>query len=309
MRKSPGFLISIFLLFCMLEVLWGPVCIFPLREVSKTILLDIRLPRMLMVVLAGFSLSLSGATLQGMFRNPLVSPYLLGVASGAAFGASLGFLFSFPYPLIALLSFTFSLLAVFAALSISRSPLTLLLAGIAVSSFFSSLTSILQFLMTKEKLSGVVFWIMGGFSRVSMKAVWLTLPAVFLSSLFILLSSWRVDILSLPEDETLSLGVDPVKIRAVFVILCSLCVSSAVCFTGPIGWIGLIAPHIARILSGPSHRRLIPASMLLGGSLLLLADIVSRLPSGVEVPTGVVTALAGAPFLIFLLRRKRWDLR
>lgn len=309
MKKSWVFLISIFLLLCLVEVAWGPVMIFPLNNTSRTILFEIRIPRMLMVVLTGVSLSISGATLQGIFRNPLVSPYLLGVASGAAFGASIGFLLSLPYPAISFLSFTFSLIAVFLTLSISFSPLTLLLGGIAISSFFSSLTSILQFLMTKEKLSGVVFWMMGGFSMVSTKTVLLTLPPVLVSSFFILLASWRIDILSLPEDESLSLGVNPKITRAIFVVLCSLSVSSVVCFVGPIGWIGLIGPNIGRILSPPSHRYLIPVSMLFGASLLLLADTISRLPSGIEVPTGIITALAGAPFLIFLLRRKRWELR
>lgn len=288
---------------------------YPIDPRVHTVIFKIRLPRVLLALGAGMALSIAGATFQGIFRNPLVSPYLLGVAPGAAFGAAIGFALSLSYPLIPSLAFLFGLLAVFTAYSISRlkgydSTITLLLSGIIVSAFFSALTSFIQFLVTKEKLSSIVFWMMGGFSLASWRMVDISLPIILVCSLLLYLMSWRLNVISLGDEEAKSLGINVERTRTIFISLSTLIVAIIVSFTGTIGWVGLVVPHLARILIGTDHRYLLLASLFLGASFMLGADIITRSIMGMEIPVGIITSLIGAPFFIYLLIKRReplWD--
>ena len=280
------------------------------------VILEIRLPRLLLAISAGMALSVSGATFQGIFRNPLVSPYLLGVASGAAFGAALGFALSLPYTAVAVFAFGFGLLAVMTAYSISKirgraSTTTLLLSGIIVSAFFFALTSLIEFIVTKEKLSSIVFWIMGGFTFASWEKVAISFPIIVSCILFIYLTSWQLNVISLGDEEAKSLGINIEKMRAILILLSTLIVAVIIAFTGTIGWIGLIVPHLARMVVGADHRYLLLASLFLGASFMVGADIIARTAVEMEIPVGIITSLVGAPFFIYLLvkrgTRTAWD--
>ncbi len=273
------------------------------------IIFEIRLPRLLLALSAGIALSVSGATFQSIFRNPLVSPYLLGVASGSAFGAALGFALSLSYSGVAGLAFGFGLSAVLTAYSIAHirgdaSPIILLLSGIIVSAFFSAITSFIEFIVPKDKLPSIVFWTMGGFTFASWEKVAISFPVVILCSIFIYLVRWRLNVIALGDEQAQSLGINVKRLRAILILISTLIVSVVIAFVGTIGWVGLIVPHLARLIIGQDHRYLLPVSVFLGASFMLGADIIARTALGMEIPVGIITSLAGAPFFIYLLLKK-----
>jgi iron complex transport system permease protein len=281
----------------------------------ETIVFTIRLPRVVLAGIVGASLALAGATFQGLFRNPLADPYLIGVASGAALGATLSVVLGLPatfyrYGATQWCAFAGSLAAVALVYALARvggtTPLTtLLLAGVAVSAFASAITSFLMY-WHGDKLLVIYGWLLGGFTTGSWAQVLQVGPYLLLGAAVLLPAARLLDALQLGEEAALSLGVDVERLKVVLVVVATLVTAAAVSVSGLIAFVGLIVPHIARLLWGPGSRTLLPASLFAGAIFLILADGLARtaLPSG-EIPVGVLTALCGAPFFLFLLRRAR----
>lgn len=280
-----------------------------------TILLDIRLPRTLLVLLTGMSLAGSGAAYQGLFRNPLADPYLIGVASGAGLGAVAAMSIRWPHTsfglfIVPFAAFLAGLLTVFIVYRLAKVggavPTTnLILAGVAVSSFATALTSFLMLRSTGE-VRRAISWLLGGFSLGGWDAVFALLPYVLVGLVTLALCSYWLNLLQFGDEQAQQLGLDVQRAKIILLAAASLVTAAAVAFFGIIGFIGLIVPHVARIWWGSDYRRLLPLSILLGGSALLAADLVARtVMSPQELPVGIVTALAGAPFFLWVLRRAR----
>ncbi len=283
----------------------------PLLEVA---VLHVRLPRVLLAMLVGMSLSISGASYQGLFRNPLVSSHILGVASGASFGAALAILYSAPQIMVQLSAFFFGLIAVAIALAISSiyrtaSTLTLVLVGMITSAFFSSLVSYITYTADANlKLPAIVFWLMGSLASASIKNLAFAIIPMAAGIIVLLAIRWRINVLSMGEDEAKALGIDTGKLRFIIVLCCTLVTSASVCVSGVIGWIGLIIPHFARMLVGSDHKALLPACLSIGGVYLLLIDNLARTFTNSEIPLGILTGIIGAPVFAYLLSRgERWS--
>ncbi|MCL2687037.1 MAG: iron ABC transporter permease [Methanobrevibacter sp.] len=284
---------------------------FGLSQTVETIIFQIRLPRILAAILVGASLSIAGASFQGLFKNPLVSPDKLGVSSGAGFGAALAILLYGGYFLIQALSFIFGLLAVVVSYLLSRtfkgtSMLTLVLCGIAIGSFFSALLSIAKYVADPYgQLPTIVFWLMGSLASVTTQQIIMVLIPMLIGITILILIRWRLNVVSMGDEEALTMGIDVKKMQAIIIICCTLITAAAVSISGIIGWIGLVIPHIARMILGPDHKVLLPASVILGAFFLLLIDNISRTVTTVEIPLGILTALIGAPFFIYLLKKSK----
>jgi iron complex transport system permease protein len=282
------------------------------RVVSR-IMVDIRLPRILIAVFAGGALSVAGAAYQGIFRNPMASPDVLGVSAGAGFGAALGILLSLPAPLVQLVSFAFGILAVGASVLIAwaagrhqNMTLVLVLSGMMVSSLFSAFISLVKYLADpNSQLPEITYWLMGSFSAVTKDSL---LPA-FVSGLAafvpLMLLRWRINLLTFGDEEARAMGVNTAAIRAAAIGCATLLTASVVSIGGQIGWIGLVIPHLARMMAGPNYLTLLPLSLLTGGIGLLVVDTVARSLIQIELPLSILTAVIGAPFFVFLLIRKR----
>jgi iron complex transport system permease protein len=279
-------------------------------ENLPVLILQIRLPRILVAILAGGALSVSGAAYQGLFRNPMVSPDILGVSTGAGFGAAMALLFSLGLLAVQLSAFFTGVLAVLISLSISKvitlnhdRILLLVLSGMIVSSLFGALISLIKYMADSEsKLPEITFWLMGSLTDVTMKEVRFILPLVCLTLIPLLLYGWKLNVLSFGDEEAQALGVDTRRVRIITICCASLLTASVVAVTGTIGWIGLIIPHFARFIAGPDHKQLLPASFLVGASFLLLVDDISRSVSTLEIPLGVITSLIGAPMFFIVLK-------
>jgi len=286
----------------------------PLKELDTTyftIIWDIRLPRVILAYLVGLSLASAGVATQALFKNPLGDPYILGISGGAAVGASIAALFFPRY--MSIFALLFALLSVFLVYNISKVdghiPVdTLLLAGIAFGFFAHALTSYLLY-VGKERIHNAIFWLMGTFNG----ATWSDAKLVLFSSLLgfsFLMYKWRELNLLLFGEEAIALGLDLSFYRKAIIFVVSLLTAFAVSTSGIIGFVGLISPHAMRLIFGPNHKKLLPASALFGGSLMVFADLLARIllkPS--EIPVGIITALFGAPFFIYLLmKRKRGEL-
>ena len=283
-------------------------------DVYDTIIFKIRLPRILLAMMVGMALSVSGAAFQGIFRNPLVSPFILGVSSGAAFGAALS-LGVFPEMPVQVGAFVFSLVAVGLAYSMSRikgkTPVvSLVLSGVIVSAIFGSLLAIIQFAVDEKSLQSIVYWNMGSLSTACWSKFDHSFPLVAIGCLLILMLRWKLNVLALGEEEARSVGMNSELYKSIFIIASTLAASAAVAVAGIIGLVGLIVPHMVRMIFGPDHRTLIPLSMTFGAAFLVLVDDFARAALGFEVPVGVITTLLGAPFFVYLLRATRgggWD--
>jgi len=276
-----------------------------------TVLFSVRLPRILAAMLVGCALSVAGVSFQGVFRNPLVSPYILGVGSGAGFGACLGILLFDNHIMIQLLAFIFGLLAMFAAFSMDKASkgtgtLVLVLSGIIVSSIFTALISLAKYAADPyDELPEIVFWLMGSLSSIRYSdLIWIIVP-MFIGMLVLFLLRWRINILSLGDEEARSLGVNVDKMRLIIIICATLVTSAAVSISGVIGWVGLVVPHISRMIVGPNYNRLLPMSMVCGASFMLLVDDLARTVSVTEIPLGIITSLVGAPIFAYLIKRGR----
>ena len=293
--------------------------VFPIEPtwagVEETVILQIRLPRVLMAMLVGAGLSISGASFQGLFRNPLVSPAILGVSAGAGFGACLGILMFGGQPIaIKLLAFVFGILAVIGAYMISKlktgsSLLMLVLAGVIVGAFFTALIGLMQYVADpEEQLPAMVFWLMGSLAGASYRELLWGAPLIVIGSSILLLLRWRINVLSLGEEEAQSLGINTQWLRWIIIVAATFVTAAAVAMTGMVGWVGLVIPHVGRMLVGPNHKVLLPASISIGAMYLLIIDNVARTATAAEIPLSILTAVIGAPFFAYLLRRTggRW---
>lgn len=276
------------------------------------IILQIRLPRVLLAILIGASLAVSGAAFQAMFVNPLVSPGILGVLAGAAFGAALGMLISEQWYVVQILAFGFGFVAVGVAVLIggmvsnSRSTIMLVLGGVISSSLFTALLSVIKYVADPySTLPAIVYWLMGSLTMADLHSVLLVSIPILLSIAGMIALSKYFDLLSLGDEEAKALGVNVPLVRFSAIILATLASSLSVVMAGMIGWVGLIIPHIIRMAVGPSHRLLIPLSAVVGAIFLLLADTVSRLALSVEIPIGILTSLIGIPVFIIVLKNAR----
>lgn len=278
-----------------------------LPDVAHSIIFHIRLPRIFMAIIVGCALALSGASLQALFRNPLVNEYLLGLSSGAAFGAALSLVFFGPKIPVQISAFFFSLVAVLIVLSVSRSTgwsiVSLLLTGVIVSAFFSALLTVIEYLASPYALQALFFWLMGSFSLAGWQEVTMTFPVVFIGTFLLLLFRWRLNLLSLSEEEGRSLGLNVSREKLLVIGLVTLMTSVAVAAVGIISWIGLIVPHLARMMVGADNRRVLPLAALLGATILLAADDLARSLTSFEIPVGIFTSLIGIPLFIYLLKK------
>jgi iron complex transport system permease protein len=279
----------------------------PLPE-TGLVFWNIRLPRVLMSVTVGAGISIAGVVFQALFRNPLAAPDILGVTAGSCFGAALSIMcFTRLTMAVQGTAFVFGVLAVSIAYilanrSSDRSASVLVISGIVVSAVFQAGVSIMMYLADPyDQLSRIVFWIMGSFHVSSWAKVQTTLPIVFTGSVLLIIFGWRLNIMTQSEEDALSLGIGVFKWRFFYVIVGTLMVASSVAAVGTISWVGLIVPHIGRYLVGAEHRRLLPASALLGAAFLLIMDTVARTISASEIPISIITSVLGAPFLGYLV--------
>jgi iron complex transport system permease protein len=277
-----------------------------------TVLFEVRFPRVLAGVLGGAALAGAGAAYQTLFRNPLVSPDILGVSTGAGLGAVLGIFLSLPVVGIQLIAFvmglgTVALVYAIASVVRGRDPiLVLVLAGVVVGSLAGAAISLMKILADPyDQLPAIVFWLLGSFSAIRKGEVWTALPMVLIGLLPLLALRWRINVLSLGDEEAKALGVEAGRLRLAVIAAATLMTASVVAIAGVIGWVGLVIPHIARMAVGPSFDRLLPTAMLMGASYLLLVDTLARTMARIEVPIGILTAILGAPFFLWLLLRGR----
>lgn len=281
----------------------------PLHQ-AAVILFHVRFPRIAAALLIGAALSTAGLCFQGVFQNPMVSPDVLGASSGAAFGAALGILLNWSYTTTTILSFGLGLLSIFLVMVCARlmgeHPLLgLVLCGIMVSSIFSSATSLVKLAADpNDTLPAITYWLMGSLASVSKKDVVFVLVPVLIGLIPIVLLRWRMNVLTLGDEEAQALGTDARKLRSVIILCATLLTAACVSISGMIGWIGLVIPHFVRMLAGFDYRRLVFASILLGGSYLLLVDTAARTLTSSEIPLGILTSFFGAPFFIFLMIRE-----
>ena len=302
------------------QVLWDLFCPDEtLTRAEKVIVLNIRLPRICASILVGILLANAGLLMQGIFQNPLVSPYTLGVSSGASFGASLGIVIAAGMAsmtaaaannLVSLFAFGFAALTMFLVQLIGKlskdSTKNLLLAGVAVSHLFTSLVSYLKYTVDEKTLPALVFWQMGSVSSVSWEKIQILAVVALLGLVVMTVFSWDLNVIATGEESAISLGVNYKRLRTISFLISTLMTGVAVAFTGTIGFVGMVAPHVARMLVGNDYRYTIPTASLCGALLLLVADTLSRiLVSAVSLPIGVITSMIGVPFFIWLIVRKR----
>ena len=282
----------------------------------ETVIWQIRLPRIAAAVLIGAALAAAGATYQGLFRNPLVSPDILGVAAGAGLGAALAIFMGLTVALVQVLAFSGGLGAVLVVYLIGtamrgRDPiLVLVLAGVAMGTLLGSAISLVKvFADPYNQLPAITFWLLGSLTSIAMPDLRAVLPAILIGLVPLYLLRWRMNLMSLGDEEARALGTETRVLRAVFIAAATLITSAAVSVSGIIGWIGLIIPHVARLLAGPEFSRLLPAAMLLGAGYLLAVDTLARTMAAIEVPIGILTAFIGAPFFLWLLAtaRRGWQ--
>ncbi len=276
---------------------------------AGNVVFNIRLPRILISLLAGAGLATAGAAFQAVFSNPLAAPDTLGVATGASFGAVLGILFGLPSLAIQTSALVFGLAAVGLVYLVGHSrggasPVMLILSGIVISSLFSALVSLVKYSADpQDVLPAITFWLMGSLSSVTRETLYTGAPFLLTGILLIFLLRWKLNALSLPQEEAQSLGVPVVRIRTAVILAAAMITAAAVSMCGLIGWVGLLVPHIARMIFGSNNQRVVPASIGFGAVFLLVIDTAARCVSAAEIPVSILTAIIGAPFFILLLRR------
>jgi len=281
---------------------------------AVAIIWNVRLPRIILAFITGGALALCGAAYQGIFKNPMADPYLLGVSSGAALGASIGIVLNFSGGFLglsgtAVLAFIGSFATILIVYNISKvgrkvPVATLLLSGIAIGQTLSAIISLLM-IFNQEDIAKIMFWTMGSLNGLGWVQVIAVLPYVLLGCVILLTSVRELDIMLLGEDTATQLGVDTEHLKKKVLISSSIITAAVVSVTGIIGFVGLIIPHIVRMVTGPKHRVLVPFSLLFGGAFLILCDTLARTVTGQEIPVGIITAAFGGPFFVFLLRRRK----
>ncbi|KRK39835.1 FecCD family ABC transporter permease [Loigolactobacillus bifermentans] len=274
-----------------------------------TVLWSMRMPRILLALLAGAGLSAAGCAFQSLFSNPLATPDTIGVASGASFGAALGLLMNFGLMGVQVVSLIFGLaaliLTILAGSNKKRSNLnSVVLAGIMMGSLFSALVSLVKFAADPEnQLPAITYWLMGSLDAAGYDSLLLGAPPILVGLAVLLLLRWRLNLLPLSEDEARSTGVNVTVLRGITILCATMITASVVSMCGQVGWVGLLVPHMCRMKFGNNHTALLPASVLAGGAFLVVVDTVARSISASEFPISILTALIGAPFFIYLMRR------
>lgn len=277
------------------------------RDGAENVVFQIRLPRVAAAALIGAALAAAGVSYQGMFRNPMVSPDILGASTGAGFGAALAILLGAGYFGISASAFVFGLLAVAVAYAVScmsrtNQTIALILAGMMVSSLFSAGTSYLKLVAdTQQQLPAITYWLMGSLSSIKPRDVLFLVIPVTLGLVPLLILSWRMNLLTLGEEEARSMGVNTRLLRFTVILCAMLLTAASVAVSGMIGWVGLVIPHFCRMLFGYDYRRLIPAAALFGASFLIIVDDIARLATAGEIPLGILTAFVGAPIFLYLI--------
>lgn len=292
-----------------LRILISPLTGQAVEEQAWSVVMKVRLPRILLALFVGAGLSVSGASFQALFSNPLATPDTLGVAYGASFGAVLALLLTRNLVVVQLSALAMGLIALGGTCLISRlnkknTILMIVLGGMVVSSLFQALVSLAKYVADPEEdLPAITYWLMGSMSRATYKSLAIGIPLILVGTGILLLLRWRLNILSLQEDETKALGIDVRRLRTVVMVAATLATASCVSLCGQVGWIGLLIPHIARMLYGSDNRRILPASIALGAAFLVVIDTASRAATASEIPVSILTAVIGAPFFILLLCR------
>jgi iron complex transport system permease protein len=309
-RLRPGDLLA----FLMAKATGGAS---PLSAPAEAVILQIRLPRVLAATAVGAALAASGAAYQSLFRNPLVSPDILGVSAGAAFGAVIGIFLSLPVLAIEAASFAGGLAAVIIVYAIAAAirgrdaVLVLVLAGVVIGALFGAGVGLMKYLADPyNQLPAITFWLLGSLAAANLRDFANLLPAVAIGLMPLALLRWRIDVMTLGEEEATALGINTRALRIVVIAGATLMTSAAVAASGIIGWIGLVVPHLARLVVGPAFTRLLPVSVLFGAGYLLAVDTVARTIGNVELPLGVLTAALGTPVFLWLLafsRRPAWS--
>ena len=282
---------------------------------TAIIIFDIRLPRVLMAGLVGAALAIAGATYQGLFRNPLADPYLIGVAQGASLGAVIGFLLPVSwnlvgFGLIPVLAFAGALLATTTVYLLARvgktlPVTTLILAGVALGALLSSIVSYL-IISSGEALHGIIFWLMGSFNNTVWSEVGVVLPYILVGSTVIILFARMLNVMQLDEEQAQQLGVNVERLKIILLASATLITAASVSFVGTIGFVGIIIPHAVLLVWGADHRSLLPLSVFVGAVFMIITDLIARtVLAPTEIPIGVITAICGAPFFLYLLRTRR----
>lgn len=323
---TAGFVVPIILVFISLFIGRYPLAASQLLAILKaaitgdhtgfslmeqTLVWQIRMPRILMALLVGAALAVSGGALQGVFRNPLVDSGMLGVSAGAGFGACLSIILFNSMVLNYVFAFVFGLIAVGLSYSVGKiykaaPTIMLVLGGVIISSIFSALISFAKYIADPyQELSEITFWLMGSLARANYRDLLVASIPIVIGMAGIMLVRWRINVLSLGETEARSMGVNTALYRGIIITCTALATAGSVCISGTIGWIGLVIPHIGRMLVGNDNRKLIPLCITMGGCFLLIVDDIARSITGSEIPLGILTALIGGPIYIIILKNKR----
>ena len=294
------------------SVMWDRATGRAVASTSDAIVWQIRLPRVGVALLVGAALAAAGTAYQHLFRNPLVAPDTLGVSSGAALGAVLGIFLGAGFVVIEAAAFAGGLLGVSAVILIAsrlsaHDPLvTLILTGIVVASLLGAAISMFKYLADPyNQLPAITFWLMGSFASSSAQELGTLAPAVGIALAVLFALAWRINLLALPEDEARSLGVNTAQLRMTVIAVATLATSASVAVSGIVGWVGLVVPHMARLVVGPEFSRLLPVAALFGAAFMLMIDTLARTLTSIEIPPGILTAVIGTPVFIALLARTR----
>ena len=283
----------------------------PANAIDKSVILTLRLPRTIVALLVGVALSLSGLVYQETFQNKLVSPDFLGVSTGAGFGATIAIVLGCTGLMISFTAFLFGILTMLITVFIakmfrSQSQTTLLLSGIIVGGFMSAGISFIKFMAdTDKQLGEIVYWLLGTFSKATMKDVWVLLPVVAVCALVLYLIRWRINIVALGRSEATTLGLNYTFYRGLIIVISTLLTAAAVAYSGIVGWIGLIIPHLVRLLVGRDSKKTIPLTIMFGATFTIVCDIISRSFTASEIPLSAVTGFLGTPIFIAILYVRR----
>lgn len=298
--------------YTVVEILWSKAsgAAGSYSAIDASVVMVLRYPRILMCLLVGAGLSVSGVALQGMFGNPLVSPQILGVSAGAGFGAALAILMSSSVFVIQGMAILFGICAVALTYALSHtrggnsSIYMLVLAGVITSAFFEALVSIIKFVADPfSKLPTITYWLMGSMASVTWRDLFMVAPIIIVGIAGLFVMRWRLNILSLDDDEARSMGINIQASRVMVIVLCTIITAASVSVCGIVGWVGLVIPHVGRMVVGPNHKNLIPTCLSIGGVYLLLIDNMARSLVSTEIPLSILTAMVGAPFFAYLLKR------
>lgn len=295
-----------------LEAFWQVLtCNDTVDAIDKSVILTLRLPRTIVALLVGVALSLSGLVYQETFQNKLVSPDFLGVSTGAGFGATIAIIMGLTGLLVSFTAFLFGIITMLITVFVakifkSNSQTTLLLSGIIVGGFMSAGISFVKFMAdTDKQLGEIVYWLLGTFSKATMKDVWILLPIVIIGVAVLFVIRWRINIVALGRSEATTLGLNYTFYRGLIIVISTLLTAAAVAYSGIVGWIGLIIPHLVRLLVGRDAKKTIPLTILLGAIFTIICDIISRSFTASEIPLSAVTGFLGTPIFIVVLYARR----